>query len=229
MRSEIGERIRSRRLELDNMTQAELAKAVGVTRGAVSLWETDDEKIQTAPQRKHHVALARALKTSVDWLLTGNGQDRGLSDNQSFTVRHQVAILGAVGLGHWTEPGARMSELPVSLPAFPTTRYPEARQYSFALRGDDLIETHPGADWLYVVSINEVSHRLSPGDIVVVRSTREGLEERSCWSVTQSTSGLILTSQSKMDRARRPIPLLEIERDPSREITHLVVGFAGSC
>lgn len=59
--------------------QGEIATACGVTRGAVSQWETGKSvpgDIDT------YVKLARYLKVTLDWLIAGDGPMR-LSDQQS--------------------------------------------------------------------------------------------------------------------------------------------------
>ena len=62
----LKERILSARLNA-KMTQEELAKAVGKTRGAVAQWETGTFH----PRPNTMEAIAKALNVSLDWLLTG--------------------------------------------------------------------------------------------------------------------------------------------------------------
>lgn len=69
----LKERILSARLNA-KMTQEELAKAVGKTRGAVAQWETGTFH----PRPNTMEAIAKALNVSLDWLLTGIKAD----DNQ---------------------------------------------------------------------------------------------------------------------------------------------------
>lgn len=60
----IGEKIKTLRKEI-NITQADLAKALNVTRSAVALWETD----KTDPDILNLIAIAKFFKISVDELL----------------------------------------------------------------------------------------------------------------------------------------------------------------
>lgn len=62
----IGERISQLRKE-QNISQVELAKALGVTRQAVSKWEND----QTSPDTIKLIQLADVLNTEVEYLATG--------------------------------------------------------------------------------------------------------------------------------------------------------------
>lgn len=66
LRQQIGSRIRAKRLHLD-LTQEQVATAVGVSDGAVCGWEQGD----SLPGTKHLAAIAQTLQVSIDWLLMG--------------------------------------------------------------------------------------------------------------------------------------------------------------
>ena len=68
----IGQRIRARRIAL-KMTQRELSAATGYSHAIVSQWENDLSK------PKNTLLVARALRTSMEWLLTGEGNEDDLS------------------------------------------------------------------------------------------------------------------------------------------------------
>lgn len=63
-----GERIKQRRKTL-GYTQTDLGRLAGVTKAAVSFWEVSN----TIPNGSNMQALAKALKCSPDWLLSGKG------------------------------------------------------------------------------------------------------------------------------------------------------------
>lgn len=63
----IGERIASLRKE-KGISQIQLADDLGVTRQAVSKWETD----QTVPDMRNFIRLAEIFDTEVEYLTTGN-------------------------------------------------------------------------------------------------------------------------------------------------------------
>ena len=63
----IGERITALRKE-QNISQGQLAKALDVSRQAVSKWEND----QTSPDTLKLIQLADVLNTEVEYLATGN-------------------------------------------------------------------------------------------------------------------------------------------------------------
>jgi len=65
----LSERIRIARIAHD-MTQQELAIALGVSRPAVTMWETAKQQ----PGTSHLLELPRALGASSEWLLFGRGE-----------------------------------------------------------------------------------------------------------------------------------------------------------
>jgi len=62
----IGERISELRAR-ENITQGELARVMGVSRQAVSKWETD----QSSPDTLNLIRLAEVLDTDIEYLATG--------------------------------------------------------------------------------------------------------------------------------------------------------------
>ena len=102
----IGQRIRARRVAL-KMTQRELSAATGYSHAIVSQWENDLSK------PKNTLLVARALKTSMEWLLTGEGNEDDLSVTVStdgvinvvpadIGVR-KIPIINEIQAGCWTE------------------------------------------------------------------------------------------------------------------------------
>jgi transcriptional regulator with XRE-family HTH domain len=84
-------RIRQRRKEL-GLSQPALAKLVGVSPQTVSLWEQMDG---TAPGRERLKVVADVLKTTVEWLTTGNDANLETNGNYAFIPR----LLGAIEKG----------------------------------------------------------------------------------------------------------------------------------
>ena len=62
----VGERITELR-KLQNLSQGQLAKAMSVSRQAVSKWEND----QTSPDTLNMIRLAEVLDTDIEYLSTG--------------------------------------------------------------------------------------------------------------------------------------------------------------
>lgn len=67
----IGTRIRRARMQM-KMTQAELAKALGVGRGAVGNWEGAGN---VTPSAVHLIEIAAVTGVDIHWLATGCGNE----------------------------------------------------------------------------------------------------------------------------------------------------------
>ena len=83
----IGERITFLRKER-NISQAQLAKLLDVTRQAVSKWEND----LTAPDTIKLIQLADVLNTDVEYLATGNHQNANMKP-EVITIEKPVEII----------------------------------------------------------------------------------------------------------------------------------------
>ena len=75
-----GQRIRQARLK-NGLTQLALGESVGVSRNAVSLWESDKSR----PSTSNISRIARILDVSADWLLSGD-KDRDGQSGTGLTV-----------------------------------------------------------------------------------------------------------------------------------------------
>jgi transcriptional regulator with XRE-family HTH domain len=67
-KSELWQRIRAARAHAD-LTQSVVAKSMGLTRPAVSLWESTDPKIRTRPTAQQMMQLALLCKVAPAWLM----------------------------------------------------------------------------------------------------------------------------------------------------------------
>lgn len=71
--------IRLKQLRKKNkMIQQQLADAIGVSKTSVIYWEKDEN----TPKHESLMALAKVLKTTPEWLLTGKGDLSGTQDEQ---------------------------------------------------------------------------------------------------------------------------------------------------
>ncbi|MBL4831292.1 MAG: LexA family transcriptional regulator [Aliivibrio sp.] len=89
----------NRRKEL-GLTQADIAKAVGVSRVSVSLWE----KGETTPKGIYISLLAKVLKCDVNWLLTGQGSPEPI-EKEATIVPVALQPQGAYPLISWVQAG----------------------------------------------------------------------------------------------------------------------------
>ena len=66
--TELWQRLRQARRVAD-MTQQDLADKVGVSRGAVALWEAAEPEHRTKPTTEHVVKIAAVTRAPLEWLL----------------------------------------------------------------------------------------------------------------------------------------------------------------
>ena len=100
MKTEMKDRIRSRRIQLD-ITQLALAKKLGVSRVSVTKWENGTTK----PDGENLHQLAQALSTTPEWILYGSG-DEAIDDTRVVPFLKPpvaVPIISAVQAGLWTD------------------------------------------------------------------------------------------------------------------------------
>lgn len=110
MKSEMNERIRSRRLQLE-LTQSDLAKMLRVSRVSVTKWETG----VTKPDGENLHQLATTLQTTPEWILYGTG-DSPKDDTvviPNLLAPTAIPIISSVQAGAWTEThaSARLSDV----------------------------------------------------------------------------------------------------------------------
>lgn len=100
----LADRIRTAR-RAAGLSQAQLGKAVGISRAAISLWESGDTKnLKGANLLK----AARALGVSPDWLETGKGEMAPALQEVPVPALSQIPIVGTTQAGpdaHWEELG----------------------------------------------------------------------------------------------------------------------------
>ena len=164
----IGQRIRARRIAL-KMTQRELSAATGYSHAIVSQWENDLSK------PKNTLLVARALRTSMEWLLTGEGNE----DDLSVTVSsdgvinvvpapiglRQIPIISYVQAGCWTE-SCECRAVDGSIETITTDLDLGSMAFALEVRGDSMAPEILEGD---VVVIDPDVDPL-PGDIVAAKN-----------------------------------------------------------
>lgn len=143
MQQTIGDRIRIVRKE-QKLTQPELAKRAGVSKGAISQWENDI----VHPTGKNLYSLAEALITSPDFIMEGRGDyNEGTHGKENVSkigkYNNTMPLISWVQAGDWCDspdefaPGDAEDWLP---------RPNNAGSRSFALKveGDSMTSPYPG-------------------------------------------------------------------------------------
>lgn len=90
----IGERIKQRRKSL-KLTQAQVAKGVGVSHVALSQWERDE----TSPSGENLHALAKVLGCSTPWILFGIEESTNVEP--SVVGGFKIPVISYVQAGMW--------------------------------------------------------------------------------------------------------------------------------
>ena len=164
----IGQRIRARRVAL-KMTQRELSAATGYSHAIVSQWENDLSK------PKNTLLVAKALRTSMEWLLTGEGSEDDLNVTvspegvinvvpASIGIR-KIPIISYVQAGCWTE-SLECRAMDGSIETINTDLDLGSMAFALEVRGDSMAPEILEGD---VVVIDPDVDPL-PGDYVVAKN-----------------------------------------------------------
>lgn len=94
-----NKRILERRKNL-NLTQTFIARAIGVSKASVSLWEKGD----TSPKGEHLYALAKVLKCEPSWILYGKGTPTEVSNiEEAPPLQGLYPVISWVQAGDWAQ------------------------------------------------------------------------------------------------------------------------------
>lgn len=164
----LNQRIFQARKDAD-LTQDQLAEAVGKTRSAVAQWESGEVR----PRHSTLVAIARATKVSLQWLESG-------VDPEIFGL----PAVGEVAAGTWKEGTIEFAAHTV--PVSPNPDYPAHAQRLYRVSGTSLNRIAADGSYLHAVAIGEAGIRPEVGDLVVVRRMEHGLTEytaKRIWAI----------------------------------------------
>lgn len=141
----IGARIRERRKAL-GLTMQAIADSFGISRSAISEWESD----RSSPDINKLSVLAKKLQTSERYLLTGKdvralGEPSPPNYNNAVEVKHagRIPLISWVSAGAWCDspdsfaPGDAEDWLPLPNNAGP-------RSYALRVDGDSMTAPYPG-------------------------------------------------------------------------------------
>lgn len=139
------------------ITQADLAKQVGVSQATIANIENGRNKASTEV-----LSLAKILCVSPDWLATGKGS-RELANTSSAPPLSTVPLISWVAAGFWADV---IDNNPAGQGEAISTSY-QARRHTFALRvqGDSMEPRFPEG----CIIIVEPDEQAAPGKFVVVR------------------------------------------------------------
>lgn len=181
--------------EAKNLTQADVARLLGVTRNAVSMWEAGKAK----PKLETMKVLANIFDVNFDWLATGNGDksrvDRG------------IPIVGEIAAGVWSEVSESQDGRFERVPVAPDPRYPEESQYALKIRGNSVNRVAKDGTIVICVDIEAPGVDLRDGDLVWVERHRGGLVEATIKRLRRGKEGPELWPESDDPAFQFSVPL----------------------
>lgn len=158
---EMNQRIYLARREA-KLTQSDLAKAVGVTRGAVAQWESGDVR----PRHTTLTKIAEATGKSIQWL--ESGVDEKIVG---------LTVVGEVAAGMWKE--GHISFKQYARPVTPHPDYPADAQRMYRVVGNSLNKLVQDGEFIHCVDVMASGVTPVSGDLVVVRRSEHGRVEYS--------------------------------------------------
>jgi len=200
-----GERIKAARTAL-GWSQSRLAEAVGVSRPAVTQWESG----ATTPDPDNAALIGRALGRSAHWIIYGEEMASRL-----------MPVRGEVAAGVWRE----VEDLdldPIPVAAHPD--FPAAAQYGLLVRGNSMNLIARDSEYLHVVDVLDTGFAPRPGDLVVVQKRRHGRVEATVKRLAANGTGLALKAESDDPRYQGDLPLGPSDDETEIVISGIVIG-----
>jgi transcriptional regulator with XRE-family HTH domain len=181
--------------EAKAISQSELARLLGVTRNAVSMWERDESQ----PKSKTMQKAAVILSVGFDWLATGRGGETG-------TVLG-IPLWGEVAGGVWAEVRDSQDTELERVPVAPDPRYPADAQYALKIRGNSVNRIAKHGTIVICVDIVAAGVELRDGDLVWVERKRGSLVEATIKRLRKGKSGPELWPESDDPQFQEKAPL----------------------
>jgi transcriptional regulator with XRE-family HTH domain len=207
----LGERIKKARLD-KGLTQSALARQLGVTRNAVSMWEAG--KAEPAAERLRNAAVT--LNAEYEWLATGRG------------ARSQVVLglplYGEIAAGVWTEVGDNQDTDVERVPVAPDPDYPTHAQFALRVKGNSVDRVAADGALLACVDLHEGGVDIREGDLVCVERRRGSLVETTVKRVKKNGKALELWPESSDPAHQKPIPFAQGKDVDGVSIRALVIG-----
>ena len=147
-------------------------------------------------RRESLAGLSRAMNTSVEWLLTGEGEEESLTDAPLPRPRAPgLEVFGTVAAGNWKDHGFREDPLNADIVPF-DPRYHIEHQYALEVRGISINRVADDGDILICLDLGRSRTEARPGDLVVAERKRDGAYELSARRMRITPDGLVLAHDS---------------------------------
>ncbi len=216
----LGARIRRAR-EQARKSQEDVADHFGITREAVSQWESD----YTKPKTSRLADLARLLDTTLEWMMTGSGEMPVADVATVMPVSHaKTYIVGEVQAGVWRE---AMEESPdlrhyIEIPEDP--RYPAVRRFALRVKGPSMEDVFPDGSTIICVKLMDIGRQPLDGEYVIVqRVRRDGLTEATVKQYVLKDGEAYLWPRSQHPDYQQPLKLTPGGEDEDIHITAIAI------
>lgn len=195
------------------LTQSEVARHVGISRNAVSLWESGDNEPASARLRE----VATLYGVDYDWLATGRGAPNG--DRVP-----GLPVYGEIAAGVWSEVHESQDMDWERVPVAPDQRFPATVQYALRVRGNSVDQYAKDGAVVVCVDIFEMGMDVRDGDLVHAERRRGDLVETTLKRVRRNGNAAELWPVSGDPGHQKPIPLSAGSDTDSVSIKGLVIG-----
>lgn len=176
-----------------NLTQAELAKQVGVHQTAISKYELGDD----IPGGAILTRLASLLNVEPNEI-TGVGVDARAPTGR------KVEVVGEIAAGAWVETVELDDKFYTTVPGLPS-RFDKVPLQGFVVKGDSMNMLYPDGSIVYVAPIGAVSGWPKSGQVVMVMSHNQGLTEATLKEYVSDATGKWLWPRSTSPLHQAPV------------------------
>lgn len=210
----LGERLLMCRKER-GWSQRELGKRLGVTRNAVSLWESDESE----PENHRLKKAAVLFDTSYEWLATGRGNREG-----TLTPIVGLRLIGDIAAGVWREVSESQEMEFKRVPVAPVDDYPLEAQYALRIVGNSVDRVAKDGAIIHCVDVARAGLMPRDGDLVCVERGRAGLQEMTVKRIRMGKEGLELWPESNDPAHQEKLPYKAPRGSGEVVIKAIVIG-----
>lgn len=189
-----------------NLTQDQLAEAVGKTRSAVTQWESGDVR----PRHTTLAAIAKATGKPLSWL------ENGVDDKRS-----GLMVVGEVAAGLWKE--GSLEYVRKAAPVAPHPDYPAESQRLYQVSGQSVNRVVSDGEYVHCVTVEDGAITPQSGDMVIVRRTEHGLTEYTAKRLLVEGGRHILRPESTEPEWQKDI-VIDGTEDTQIAITDVVIA-----
>ena len=216
----LGTRIRQVR-ERARKSQENIADHFGITREAVSQWESG----HTRPRTHRLVELARFLGTTLEWLMTESGEMPVADVATVLPISHnRIFVVGEVQAGVWREAMEESPDVRHYIETPEDQRYPGIRRFALRVKGPSMGDVFPDGSIIICVKLMDIGRQPLDGEYVIVqRVRRDGLTEATVKQYVLKDGQVYLWPRSQHPNYQQPLKLTPDGEDEEVLITAIAI------